>query len=77
MQSVFRALAIDKGHTVLLTGSSAGGMGVINNADYVGQYLNETFGAGSVSFSALADSGFFLPNQPYKPGTRLGGGGCN
>ncbi|XP_050720210.1 palmitoleoyl-protein carboxylesterase NOTUM-like [Eriocheir sinensis] len=53
------------GHKLILAGSSAGGVGVLVNVDRVAQQLARLGVRGEVR--AVADSGWFLDNEPFKP----------
>eukprot|EP01104_Vermistella_antarctica_P013868 TRINITY_DN4272_c0_g1_i2.p1 TRINITY_DN4272_c0_g1~~TRINITY_DN4272_c0_g1_i2.p1 ORF type:complete len:357 (-),score=50.57 TRINITY_DN4272_c0_g1_i2:413-1366(-) len=62
VRSVFDDLssAMSNADTVVLTGDSAGGIGVIQNADRVATYIPQ-----SAEYFAFADSGFFQANAVY------------
>jgi len=53
---------------VLLTGDSAGGVGAVNNADYVAELLGDLIH--SIEYKAFIDAGWFLDIPPFdtKPG---------
>jgi len=51
---------------ILLTGFSAGALGVLNNADYVGQLLQQA--APQAEYKAYADSGWLLDVPEYRSG---------
>ncbi len=50
---------------VVLSGSSAGGYGVYNNADDVGQMVPQ-----KARYVAIADTGFFIDHPAYGPVTK-------
>lgn len=56
------------GKVLLLTGSSAGAGGVIVNLDSVADYLHSL--GSSIQVRGVADSGWFLDNQPYEQQTQ-------
>jgi hypothetical protein len=50
--------------SVLLSGSSAGGIGVIHNADWLARKITEDFGYTSAIVKASPQGGLFFPSRP-------------
>uniref|UniRef100_A0AAG5DAF6 Palmitoleoyl-protein carboxylesterase NOTUM n=1 Tax=Anopheles atroparvus TaxID=41427 RepID=A0AAG5DAF6_ANOAO len=60
-------LGHSQGADLLMTGSSAGGLGVMLNLDKVRTFLQTERGL-KVSVRGVSDSGWFLDREPYTPG---------
>ncbi len=61
------------GEELFLTGSSAGGTGVLVNVDYVAQMVSNA----GLRVRGLVDSGWFLDNDPFKTECQNGKGQCS
>lgn len=60
-------LGLENSTSLLLTGSSAGGIGVMINLDPVRELLYQTLNLRHISVKGVADSGWFLDRTPYTP----------
>lgn len=60
------AMGLSNATEVVLSGSSAGGYGVYNNADDVGQMLPQ-----KPRYVAMPDAGFFIDHPAYDPVTKM------
>lgn len=60
-------LGLENSTDLLLTGSSAGGTGVMINLDFVQEYLHEQMSLKQIHVSGVTDSGWFLDRTPYAP----------
>uniref|UniRef100_H3D966 Notum, palmitoleoyl-protein carboxylesterase n=1 Tax=Tetraodon nigroviridis TaxID=99883 RepID=H3D966_TETNG len=61
---------LDKAEVLILTGSSAGGIGVLVNVDHVAEQL-QTLGHQTVQVRGVTDSGWVLDRKKYKFGDCL------
>ncbi|XP_074030873.1 palmitoleoyl-protein carboxylesterase notum isoform X2 [Leptinotarsa decemlineata] len=64
-------LGLENSTDLLLTGSSAGGTGVMLNLDYVKELLHEDLMLTQINVRGVADSGWFLDRTPYAPTMKL------
>ncbi len=64
-QVVTKYPAIRKASRITLSGDSAGGMGVQNNGDRVGDLLYSLIGQGKFEYRMLPDSGWFLTGPSF------------
>lgn len=60
-------LGFENSTDLLLTGSSAGGTGVMLNLDPVEELIHETLNLPRVSVRGVTDSGWFLDRDPFAP----------
>ncbi|KAJ8910753.1 hypothetical protein NQ315_017210 [Exocentrus adspersus] len=60
-------LGLENSTDLLLTGSSAGGTGVMINLDFIQEYLHEQLQLKQIHVSGVTDSGWFLDRTPYAP----------
>lgn len=60
-------LGFENSTDLLLTGSSAGGTGVMLNLDPVEELIHETLKLPRVSVRGVTDSGWFLDRDPFAP----------
>lgn len=60
-------LGLENTTQLMLTGSSAGGTGVMINLDSVHELLHETLGLKHIALRGVTDSGWFLDRTPYAP----------
>ena len=58
-------LGLESASEVLLTGSSAGGIGVLLNLDHVKNIINVEYGYKKILVRGVCDSGWFLDREPY------------
>ncbi|CAH0553024.1 unnamed protein product [Brassicogethes aeneus] len=64
-------LGLENSTDLLLTGSSAGGTGVMLNLDNVRELLHEEYNLKQINVRGVTDSGWFLDRAPYTHGTAL------
>nr|CAH7747488.1 unnamed protein product [Callosobruchus chinensis] len=60
-------LGLENGTEVLLAGSSAGGVGVMLNLDFVKELLHDELQLRYITVRGITDSGWFLDRTPYAP----------
>lgn len=60
-------LGLENSTHLMLTGSSAGGTGVMINLDAVKELLHERLGLKHIALRGVSDSGWFLDRIPYAP----------
>lgn len=60
-------LGLENSTDLLLTGSSAGGTGVMLNLDPVREFLHEKKRLKHIAVKGVTDSGWFLDRTPYAP----------
>ncbi|EEZ98657.1 palmitoleoyl-protein carboxylesterase NOTUM isoform X1 [Tribolium castaneum] len=60
-------LGLENSTDLLLTGSSAGGTGVMLNLDPVREFLHDKKGLRHIVVKGVTDSGWFLDRTPYAP----------
>lgn len=60
-------LGLENSTDLLLTGSSAGGIGVMINLDPVQELLHEMLGLKHIFVKGVTDSGWFMDRTPYAP----------
>ncbi|KAI4485879.1 hypothetical protein M0804_006368 [Polistes exclamans] len=60
-------LGLENASSLLLAGSSAGGIGVMLNLDHVQKLVHEELGLKNVAIRGVSDSGWFLDRAPYSP----------
>ncbi|KAL1492260.1 hypothetical protein ABEB36_012736 [Hypothenemus hampei] len=60
-------LGLENSTDLLLTGSSAGGTGVMINLDFVEELLHEEFMLKKLRVKGVTDSGWFLDRTPFAP----------
>ncbi|KAI4498772.1 hypothetical protein M0802_006239 [Mischocyttarus mexicanus] len=60
-------LGLENASSLLLAGSSAGGIGVMLNLDHVQNLVHEELGLKNVAIRGVSDSGWFLDRAPYSP----------
>lgn len=60
-------LGLENSTDFLLTGSSAGGTGVMINLDPVQELINDVLDLPHVAVRGITDSGWFLDRDPYAP----------
>lgn len=58
-------LGLENGTDLLLTGSSAGGTGVMLNLDPVQELLHDGLKLKQISVKGVTDSGWFLDREPF------------
>ncbi|CAG9860709.1 unnamed protein product [Phyllotreta striolata] len=63
-------LGLENSTDLLLTGSSAGGTGVMLNLDYVKELLHDELELTQINVRGVTDSGWFLDRTPYAPTTK-------
>ena len=61
------SFGLENGTDLFLTGSSAGGTGVMLNLDPVRELLHDTHGLKHIAVKGVCDSGWFLDRTPYAP----------
>lgn len=64
-------LGLENSTDLLLTGSSAGGTGVMLNLDFVKELLHEELNLKQINIRGVTDSGWFLDRSPYALGSTL------
>ncbi|KAG8039200.1 hypothetical protein G9C98_003507 [Cotesia typhae] len=60
-------LGLDTASSLMLAGSSAGGMGVMLNLDRVQNLIHHELGLTNTVVRGVSDSGWFLDQEPYPP----------
>ncbi|XP_050515661.1 palmitoleoyl-protein carboxylesterase NOTUM [Diabrotica virgifera virgifera] len=60
-------LGLENSTDLILSGSSAGGTGVMLNLDYVKELLHEELMLTQINVRGVTDSGWFLDRTPYTP----------
>eukprot|EP00026_Physarum_polycephalum_P010167 Phypoly_transcript_10319.p1 GENE.Phypoly_transcript_10319~~Phypoly_transcript_10319.p1 ORF type:complete len:378 (+),score=53.45 Phypoly_transcript_10319:114-1247(+) len=63
MQTIIKEMNLAAATDVLLTGDSAGGVGTVNNADFIGSFVNEV--APNANYRAFVDCAWFLNIAQY------------
>lgn len=60
-------LGLENSTELLLTGSSAGGTGVMLNLDFIKELLHDELNLKQIHIKGVTDSGWFLDRTPYAP----------
>lgn len=60
-------LGLENSTHLMVTGSSAGGTGVMINLDSIKELLHEQLGLKHIALRGVTDSGWFLDRVPYAP----------
>lgn len=60
-------MGLENSTDLMLTGSSAGGTGVMINLDRIQDLLHNTLGLKQIAVIGVTDSGWFLDRTPYSP----------
>nr|XP_050861477.1 palmitoleoyl-protein carboxylesterase NOTUM [Vespula vulgaris] len=60
-------LGLENASSLLLAGSSAGGIGVMLNLDHVQNLVHQELGLKHIAIRGVSDSGWFLDRAPYSP----------